>query len=537
HKVNDYVIYKLTFKNNESKDYIIKGITDNNSNEYVSYEYDQYKNETIKAGETKDILVKVTYVKEVTDASKRDSNGTVKLSFDIEDEDGNAVVSNVDVKTSNPTTNDNVGLYIAIAVVSICLISAIVIKNKKACKLLVMVAIIAPFAAKAAEASFTITIANEVKLHDKILITSEVNGETEEKLVPYNNKLTKPEDPEKPGHDFIGWFVGDEEFDFDQEVTDDIELVAKFEKVEYTVTFDPNGGKMAIESIKVDKGDSFETPRPYIIRNKEFTGWYDAAQGGNKITDKNVEFTPTKSQTLYAHYEDGYEYNYEDVDEDGEFSKGDIAIFGNEKFYVINGDDISGIVLIAAKPIGLDGDVKQVDSNPISIKFAETNYWIGYNSTSPEGFAINELSFDSDNSYDVKRVINVYKKYMSESKPNNLEKYTDQYYEYLSSVYDFDSNFDVLIPTYLDLYNIGCSYTDNNGYECPDFIANSDNFWIGSWIEKAYEFDNEEDNYTDSGIAYTEGSKVKTSSMTDKKYIRPIIIVDAMDLMTDINYN
>ena len=93
--VNDYIVYKLTFKNNDGVDYTIKGITDNNTNENVKYEYEQYKDETIKAGATKDILVKVIYNKEVTDVDKRDAKDAVKLSFEIADPSGNTLVANI----------------------------------------------------------------------------------------------------------------------------------------------------------------------------------------------------------------------------------------------------------------------------------------------------------------------------------------------------------------------------------------------------------------------------------------------------------
>lgn len=42
-----------------------------------------------------------------------------------------------------------------------------------------------------------------------------------------------------------------------------------------------------------------------------FSGWYDAATGGNKIGDANADYTPTESKTLYAHYNaNTYTINY-----------------------------------------------------------------------------------------------------------------------------------------------------------------------------------------------------------------------------------
>ena len=43
--------------------------------------------------------------------------------------------------------------------------------------------------------------------------------------------VTKPEDPVKTGYRFLGWYYNDELYDFDKELTSDIELVAKWERL------------------------------------------------------------------------------------------------------------------------------------------------------------------------------------------------------------------------------------------------------------------------------------------------------------------
>ena len=54
----------------------------------------------------------------------------------------------------------------------------------------------------------------------------------EPKLVPWNDKVLRPtSDPEKSGHTFIDWYLGDEKYNFDTPVTAPLTLTAKWEKV------------------------------------------------------------------------------------------------------------------------------------------------------------------------------------------------------------------------------------------------------------------------------------------------------------------
>ena len=68
---------------------------------------------------------------------------------------------------------------------------------------------------------------------------------------------------------------------------------------EYTITFDATGGEVSPTSKTVTERDPIGE-LPEATWNKHiFLGWYDAEEGGNKITESYV---PTKTQTLYAHW-------------------------------------------------------------------------------------------------------------------------------------------------------------------------------------------------------------------------------------------
>ena len=54
----------------------------------------------------------------------------------------------------------------------------------------------------------------------------------EPELVPWNGKVSRPtSDPEKSGHTFVGWYLGDEKYNFDTPVTAPLTLTAKWVKV------------------------------------------------------------------------------------------------------------------------------------------------------------------------------------------------------------------------------------------------------------------------------------------------------------------
>ncbi|HIX49190.1 MAG TPA: InlB B-repeat-containing protein, partial [Candidatus Mediterraneibacter caccavium] len=74
-------------------------------------------------------------------------------------------------------------------------------------------------------AQFTKDEEPEVTYH-----TVTINGETVQ--VEHGQTLAQPADPVKEGYKFIGWYVGDAEYDFSQPVTSDLTITAKFEKIE-----------------------------------------------------------------------------------------------------------------------------------------------------------------------------------------------------------------------------------------------------------------------------------------------------------------
>ena len=95
----------------------------------------------------------------------------------------------------------------------------------------------------------------------------------------------RPEDPEREGYAFLGWYAQgeDEEYDFARAVTSDLKLTAKWEPLAYLVEFDAAGGSPAPKAQAVVWGKQVTRPEDPTREGYAFLGWY--AEGSEKAYD------------------------------------------------------------------------------------------------------------------------------------------------------------------------------------------------------------------------------------------------------------
>ncbi len=143
-------------------------------------------------------------------------------------------------------------------------------------------------------------------LKDEYLVTFNYNyqdsPENYEVLVRSGEKVEKPSDPNRETHTFEGWFITEEEFDFETPIIEAITLVAKWKEIEvepdtFSVTFNSDGG-IEIETIKVVSNDLVKKPLDPTKNGYEFLGWF--------INGEEFDFeTPiTESITLVAKWDE-----------------------------------------------------------------------------------------------------------------------------------------------------------------------------------------------------------------------------------------
>lgn len=114
----------------------------------------------------------------------------------------------------------------------------------------------------------------------------------------------EPEQPQKAGHQFGGWFRDSnltEAWDFTTPVTDDMTLYAYWIPEEYDVTFEANGGEPAPAAQKVPYGQKIQPVEAPFLDGFTFVAWYvDAALTKPWDFDADLVKAPL---TLYAKWE------------------------------------------------------------------------------------------------------------------------------------------------------------------------------------------------------------------------------------------
>ena len=108
-------------------------------------------------------------------------------------------------------------------------------------------------------------------------------------------KATKPEDPTKDGYKFLYWTLDNTEYNFDNVVTKNITLEAKWEE-KYTITFNSDGGSKVL-SQSIENGAKVTKPTNPTKSGYAFKGWY--------LNDTEYDFKSavTKDLTLVAKWE------------------------------------------------------------------------------------------------------------------------------------------------------------------------------------------------------------------------------------------
>ena len=118
-------------------------------------------------------------------------------------------------------------------------------------------------------------------------------------IVAYEGYATRPADPTKTGYIIKEWQLDGSVYNFDVPVTENITLVAIWDKV-YTVTFDTDGGSEAPEVQLVREGEYANMPPVPTKDDCEFNGWYEDGQEPDPCPMPTVTFSLVNLPAGYA---------------------------------------------------------------------------------------------------------------------------------------------------------------------------------------------------------------------------------------------
>ena len=111
-------------------------------------------------------------------------------------------------------------------------------------------------------------------------------------------KAIIPNNPTRADYTFVGWYLGNNKYDFNSSVNSNITLKAKWNKVvkTYIVTFDSAGGNVVASQI-VEENKTVPKPTDPVRKGYTFIDWY--------LGSKKFDFsTKIKNEiTLVAHYQ------------------------------------------------------------------------------------------------------------------------------------------------------------------------------------------------------------------------------------------
>lgn len=139
-------------------------------------------------------------------------------------------------------------------------------------------------------------------------VTFNTNGGTSvaTQTIKEGDKVTKPVDPTRDGYIFVEWQLDGITYDFNQIVTKDLTISAKWTKVEegketYVVKFNSDGGT-TISNQVIEKGEKATKPSDPTKEGYIFKGWFleDKTYDFNSVVEENIELTAKWERITYT---------------------------------------------------------------------------------------------------------------------------------------------------------------------------------------------------------------------------------------------
>lgn len=327
HKPGDYITYKIKIKNDQGSNYIIKSVNSQNDNEYVKYEHDKYENIKINSGEEKEFLFTAKYFNGLNDISKRSQLFYSEFVFSLEDENGNKFEESISVNEPvNPFTGDNINKYALIFLISFVILVGTLIyffkkpKSKRWKKgngrkfiwiFLILALNLFLFVSKAADPKmFKISAENHIDLKDKLVVTYNIDENSEKITVNYGENLNL-DNPIKSGYKFENWLFDDGTvFDTSKPVLDDISITANFRPSKKAKFKNGQTVNKKMKELAGNGGANKDSDDFNILKIKKADEILD-----EYMSEENIVSADDSEYEIYMYFSDGVMYYYSQAEE------------------------------------------------------------------------------------------------------------------------------------------------------------------------------------------------------------------------------
>ena len=154
-----------------------------------------------------------------------------------------------------------------------------------------------------------------------------------EQTIAHGSKATEPEPlPALEGNEFLGWYLSGRFYNFDNPVTEDITLIARWG---VRVTFNVDGGTPAPFEQVVLKGTTVQEPTKPTREHATFLGWY------HNNTKFNFDNEVEQSFELHARWSFDYDAILVELEEHYANTFGDMEWHPTENVELL--DEICGV--------------------------------------------------------------------------------------------------------------------------------------------------------------------------------------------------
>ncbi|MBR6073185.1 MAG: InlB B-repeat-containing protein [Bacilli bacterium] len=303
----DAVTLELVIRNNNNFGYKVESISDNNTNANISISY-EYDENYFYSKETKSIFVTLKYTNELINYDSVDIKDLkISIKYATEEEvKGDDIIIDDDI-IINPTTGDNIYIYLFVITLALFVIIYLLMKLEKKykiilCSLLLLCLIIIgiPFVinyTRSLEENEMIISFNDIVVKGRfeeysINILDDDNNIIQTIIYKYGDVIGTIDPIERDGYTFVRWIdEAGEEVLPDTKVYDNMSIKGEYLIAVYTITYDLDGGTVSpLNPNTYTYEDETITLNNPTKEDYEFRGW--TGSNGNK---------PSKSVKIKTH--------------------------------------------------------------------------------------------------------------------------------------------------------------------------------------------------------------------------------------------